>query len=99
MALPGLVRVTTLARLLTLGREATLDWVRRSGGHPVRRPRADSQAGTGPWYCTVDDALAALDLALPKVVHRRANRRAREGLARDAALVATSGPCVRYRDC
>ena len=63
----------------------------------IRVSRESAKPGKGLWYCTVEDAVGLLDRLLPKLVQRRANRRARERLAKDARLTGSSGPLVRYR--
>lgn len=98
MALPGLVRVATVARILGVNRVTVRAHLMRAGASLVRRPRVSAKDRDGPWYVTVEGALALIDHLLPAHLERKANRRARQALARDAALMGCSGQCVAYRD-
>lgn len=93
MALPGLVRVTAVAKVLGIDRATARSAL---GSVCVRRPRESATSGEGPWYCTIEDAVGLVDLLLPKVLQRRANARARRRLEHDARLTGSSGPLVRY---
>ena len=97
MALPGLVRVTAVAKVLGLDKRTVRAHLMTAGCTPIRRPRASAESADGPWYVTVEDAVRLVDWLLPRVVHRLANQRARRALGKEARLTGSSGPLVTYR--
>jgi hypothetical protein len=81
--LVGLIRCSALARMLGVHAKTVEDWCTRSGLTMTRRPvlglgRTSGSPGKSPWYLTTGQAATLIDLMLPKVVDRQANRRARE---------------------
>lgn len=98
VALPGLIRVTTLARVLGVWRGTARAWCDDLRVPIIRRPQATAIRRNGPCYVTLEGATKVLDVMLPKVMDARARRRAREALAREAAVLGTSGPGITYRD-
>ena len=96
--LPGLVRVTSVARTLGIAPATVQRWLRAAGVSPVRRPqvRPGSTCTQGPWYVSIEGAVSLVDHILPREIERRANARARVKLKAEARLLATSGRDVRY---
>jgi len=71
-----LVRMTTVAKVLGVGRLAACEYARRAGVQP-RRIR-----DKGPWYCLWAEAVRVLEVALPAKVARKERDAARDRLRR-----------------
>jgi len=97
MALPGLVRVATVAKVLGVCPATARKHLRACQAQPIRRPRESAKSADGPWYVTLEDAVRLVDWLLPRLVASAANRRARRRLAEQSRLLGLSGQCVAYR--
>lgn len=96
--LHGLIRLTTVARLLGLDPDTCEVWLARLNYLPIRAPTVglpDSGARS-PRYVSREAALKLVDLLLPKVVDRAARRRAQRAVSEAVRDLEESTRNIRH---
>ena len=99
--LVGLIRVTSVAKVLGVGRVTVLRWLRQMGREPVKCPvlgMADRN-GTGinqPLYVSMATAIRLVDLLLPSVVDRAVVARMRARLREQGRAQEGSSRGMRH---
>jgi hypothetical protein len=99
--LVGLIRVTSVAKVLGVGRVTVLRWLRQMGREPVKCPVLGMQDRTGtginqPLYVSMATAIRLVDLLLPSMVDRAVAKRMRARLREHGRAQEESSKGVRH---
>ena len=92
MALVGLIRVATVARMLGVHPRTAARWLDIAGVHVAAQPVLGHGriGGAAPLYVSLDGAVSLVDTLLPRKVERLASARLRQAAAREARKLEES---------